>query len=412
MKELFTKKNVVLFFMVIANLAWLGLVFQNEGIISRPSLLRDYPIYEKIAKSGMITLGMLGIATLMSGAKYSVRSSDNISTPILAGAGLLLALVCFINLTANPDGRYPWKSGLSYVRVGARPQKMDIYMRQNQTAQILILGSSRSFALSSKTLDEKYDMQAFNMGVEIGDTTDFLAFTRFVLDHQQEPPLLMIIEVGPSTFEGNSELEKTPLQMIPYLPASKITPALWSILKTLFMLSTFTDSIYHTGVILQENQPRFKFLADGTLPQPPVDMDKYQDTWQKQAKSFRKMDRKTLPIEKSEELKALIALAKQKEIAIVFYSAPLTGDLLKDGRIQKTYRQYDRAIKTFLSSMQKEQENVFFVDVASRKQISNLRHNGFIDGFHLTDYGAEKVIERLNPAIQSALQWAEQARQK
>jgi hypothetical protein len=112
---------------------------------------------------------------------------------IVAIAGIsLLILIAAVNFIVNPYGIYPPHVIAPAAFNTTRSQKMGLFSAMNPPAEIVVLGSSRSFTVEPAYITEKTGLPAFNASFTSGSVRDYLGFTRYAVEVGRQPRVLII----------------------------------------------------------------------------------------------------------------------------------------------------------------------------------------------------------------------------
>lgn len=358
-------------------------------------------------------LGLLILFLGFTNASLKPTNAKGTLPLLLLGWGVPLLFCIGFILYTNPNGVFPWGSASSYIYINARTIKTRIYLAEKQPAEILVLGSSRAFSIPSKKLQDIYGLNAFNMSVEAGGVIDFLSLTNFVLAHQDTPPKLLLVEFSHISLRIDA-WETGPMILWPYMPGETGVLPAWNGIKSPFSFTSLTDSVY-TQFLYPRQPPSYVFLARGNKNTEPLSQSLYHENIEKDLEQIRgSFQCRSLSKEGQEKAQNFIQLAQKEKIAVIFYTSPLNSDFTKRYLAQygNEFERCKRLFNQYAKNLAKNQENIFFVDLLQTKRISDLKNKGFIDTWHLTSYGAEKVLEALEPSIHSALEWVKQARIK
>jgi hypothetical protein len=319
-------------------------------------------------------------------------------------------IVCVI--LSNPYGIYPWDNHSTFIGLGARQTKLSLYNHFDKSADLIILGSSRAFTISPAYLAIKYPVHPFNMSVEVGSPADDLVFTKYII-HKQPDSIPKVFMVELVTAGLRSILWHTPMQLATLVPIYYQPALLYDYVNSTLNIQSLSDSILmgNTGSPLGDF---WKFGQDGWyLPviDDPADFYKTQLVLGG-ADDFSTTLCTSLDPEGEKIINSMIDLAHKYQFSIVFYRSPLNADLYKMFKTSvPAYTDCKKLVDAYFQEITSTHSNIFFQDLSEYQPIVSLKMTGFIDGQHLTPYGANKVVDTLAPEIRSALDWTLNARQ-
>lgn len=371
-------------------------------------ILQKFQGYTTLADlaTSLIILLLITLIIILTGSKR--EKAANILPFFMLGSLSILFIGTALILANNPEGRFPWGNPKYYLYTSARVMKTRSFVEQNKQAEILVLGSSRAFTLSTETLTKQYKLSAYNMSVESGGLQDYLWLTNFVLANQKEAPRLLLVEINIPTLLNTSWMD-SPIHMTPYMPQEKRPIVYWNTLKSVFTYSGLSASGFLQFIQLTQ-APYLVFEKDGYIVEEAPTPQEYQLAVTKDLDIFFRLRCTNISNENKNEMKQFIEVAKENKSAIVFYRSPLNYDFKR--RINQEDAQLktcEKLVKSYLTQLDKNYPHVFFQDLYG-SSIENLKNKGYTDAWHLTTYGAEKVLSALEPKIQEALQWAQKNR--
>jgi len=415
MHHLFNKRNFLFIILIILILAWVNFSFQKRfSNINLGSYARFYALVKQLAIIGILII----IAVFMWIPKNSLKSAKpNINIWLLTFFFTLFLGTTFA-LVMNPEGRFPWGNADSYLSIGARALKVRKFLesQNGKPFDAIVLGSSRSFTISAETLKNELNIDAFNMGVESATSVDIYGLVGFVLEHQEESPKVLIIEVAAPVINNDVWKTKGTLSLAQYLTVEKSGLIAEDVIKSTASFSGIANSLYafNTTIIMKRPlaQVTYRdFQESGHLIRTPLTSALYKKRIRATLNHFKQIKCSSLNSDGTDYIERLIHLALSQKISIVFYRSPLNADFLKGAKIKDPgYLKCDQLVSTYFNQLSRKNSHVFFEDLAYYKPISELGRDGFTDVWHLTSRGADLVVDALKPKLETALEWAEEAR--
>ncbi len=344
-----------------------------------------------------------------------MTEKTNINTSVyfwIAGILIFFVPVIVCVIFSNPYGIYPRDNHSTFLGLGARQTKLSLYNHFGKPVDFIILGSSRAFTISPAYLAEKYPVHAFNLSVEVGSPVDDLVFTRYII-HKQPGSIPKVFMVELVTAGLSSTLWHIPTQLAALVPMNYQPELLYEFANSTLNIQSLSDSILmgNSGSPLGDF---WKFGQDGWyLPviDDPADFYKAQLKLNG-ADNFSASLCTSLDPEGEKVINSMIDLAQKYQFSIVFYRSPLNEDLYKmfDTSVP-AYTDCKKLVDAYFQEITSTHPNIFFQDLSEYQPIVSLKMTGYIDGQHLTPYGANKVVDTLAPEIRSALDWTLNARQ-
>jgi hypothetical protein len=148
---------------IITSLLVLMTRFKSVRLLSKPLLkIGDYDTFSADFKLLVITIGL---SLFFSVLHLSAPAPDGTGKagpggrqiPVwVAGFALLIGVSIFVVVYANPEGRYPFNKRDNYVTLAARSLKTKLYRNLKATPDVVIYGSSASFAIPADVFKDKW----------------------------------------------------------------------------------------------------------------------------------------------------------------------------------------------------------------------------------------------------------------
>jgi hypothetical protein len=108
---------------------------------------------------------------------------------------LLALLVAGLDIVVNPFGSYPVHV-FEPIALSTRRPKLRLYEQRQPAPEIVLLGSSRSFAMEPAYVQERTSRPAFNAAVHAASTGDYLNLARCFARGRRAFPALLIVGLG------------------------------------------------------------------------------------------------------------------------------------------------------------------------------------------------------------------------
>lgn len=325
------------------------------------------------------------------------------------GVGLLFfaLVIAATNVYINPWHLYPTNWAPSRIE-NSRSDKIQLFQELNHAPEILVLGTSRSYAISASQIQDLTGMDAFNAAVLNGRLIDYLLFAQYVYRANPEsPPKLILAEVnGLSGLDEENTLLNTPYPWISFLPLDQRFEWWTFRVKHLFSASQLADAIYSI---------RYFDLYSG--------LDKFWEEWT--LDSSGSGTRETTPYfneilenvisrdpdvschfsELSPYYSDLIRLASSHGTRILFFTVPYHPQYYSEVlALDPDYQTCKKLIEDFMAKQIESGAPVTYVNFDQLASIHGVDTNlGFYDHQHITPLNSSLLIDALAPTIQEQL---------
>jgi hypothetical protein len=260
-------------------------------------------------------------------APESPDNARNASSPLLGFVLLGVLLLAGFNYTINPFGIYPPKF-YDPIVLTSRREKVRLYAAYNPPPEVVILGTSRSFTMPPAYIEELTGASAFNASFHGGQTRDFLAFTRYMVE-RGHPPELVILPLSPESFSFEDPPAPEPEE--PLRDYIEETNSIQRELDKIYALFGITQTNASFELLRVEARgrgvPHYEFGPDGqakfNIPYPLDEMVKIylEGPWDV---AFWQ-DRELIPIGVS-NFEEFLRLCEQNRIAVIGYMPPFHPD--------------------------------------------------------------------------------------
>ncbi len=411
--------KITLLLAVLLSLAQFWHNSKLASIFSKPVLRGiEYQAFSHEFRAFVLLAGLLLLSlTFLTPQKPDTtikRSSANWIISFVGVLSIVAALVAFV----NPEGRFPWNERKLYISIEARRIKTYLYERLNSTPELIVFGSSISFAAPASYFKDEWGLDAFNMSLNGGGPADFIYLLNYLIQKNPDakaPSTLLVEILSPRPRSGGSN--QMPLKIIPYVPRSQASLIFTQAVDSLISASVVSDSIF-TLFFVDTNRWEVwaTFSDDGTAVRtheivPPA-------AYQSRVKELIPLMKaliicKKLDTEGLMYIQKLVDLSHEHQFSIVFYRTPINFDFYalsntKPGQYAQCKQKFDAYMKT----LTKQNSNIFFSDLSDDKEISTLGNKIYSDTHHLNREGHVLVWQALEEEIESALQWAKTNRSK
>jgi hypothetical protein len=335
----------------------------------------------------------------------AVVSPARFLSATLASLLAALALIGVFNVAVDPHGEF----GLGLVPMDDaddhnRALKVALLRRTPEPPEALILGNSRSMALSPATVQALTGLRAFNAATAAGSAFDLLAFTRLALD---QPRPLRLLVVGLDTFMLHPV---RPMPDLLYFPLVLYLPETEPPLKAHAARVLRTVSI-HTGLLSAQNlfyrdrpRPRsVSFDPDGRVRYIPYDewvddgrwMAPLPDALEAVRKQYRgnfSLDPEPTP-QSQAALERWLEEARQAGVKIVIFLPPLHAYLRATLQREARYDEHLAAYRRYMDRL-RGRFRFEFHDLLDVHRFGG-DDRWFIDGTHMIGPNNDLVLHAL-----------------
>jgi len=330
------------------------------------------------------------------------------------GFGMMLILTIVTVAFVNPHSRFD-NTNFPHLTPGARVLKKDYLLQLEETPDIIVLGSSRSFTISPAYIKEKTQRSVFNMSVEGGRVGDFVIQLDYMLDHGIKPGVLMIELDSESLMGDYWNINDQPLSLTPNMPLDKRLIVYEESLRDVLGFYALSDSLFL--LTLSESYDdewvwAWSYQSDGLGVRKDVGHQKYLKLLNESIASrlVPHLRCRRFDPEATSALESTIQRAAENDIAVVLYSSPINivfynvaGSKDKEG-----LKACSNFTTSYFESLDAKYPNVVFKDLSEYRPISVLEENGYYDAVHLKPNAAAMVVDQLLNEIELAYQWAQE----
>lgn len=215
---------------------------------------------------GVMTVLFVYIFARYAESAESVETRHAMSLPVkvIVLAGALAGSFMALNYAVNPFGLYA-TTNYEPIVVNSRNQKVEIYEALPTPPDVVIMGSSRSFAVPPQYITQQTGLTAFNASVTGGVPRDFVAFTNFMIAQGHIPSTLIVgLSVDQLTLDY---VPLEPDRLAEYVEGARSIPG--EVVYELDNLFSLEQTEASLSVLLRENEEHkdeplyFQFDPDG-----------------------------------------------------------------------------------------------------------------------------------------------------
>lgn len=202
-----------------------------------------------------------------TGTERPARSAFAFSIGFIVALLGYLSVAVAANVLGNGTNLFPspWFPASTCIRAW-KARHLARLAQTRESPLVLVMGSSRVFALEERDVQSMTGLPAFNFGVSVGCPVDFIAQLRFALDSGVTPKII-VLGVDELAFGDNPEADHYDLQLVTNermfdeLSLRDRVPILAQGLKTISLGST-KQSLQNLWLRFRSAAP----LSDGTEP--------------------------------------------------------------------------------------------------------------------------------------------------
>ena len=342
-------------------------------------------------------------------------SSLGIISGILAVSILLVAWAVY----TDPRGYYG--TGHFQPRLTQRrAMNLEVYESYlNNPPDLIIFGSSRANTVDPAYIENVSGLVSFNASIPGGTPEYGLALFKYWADksHNNLPSVIFLETSAP--LSSGSSMRWSPIELIPYMRWATMRDVLGERLEM-----PFDGQHLAEGILVYESQTKYQIRrekpleANGVYARPNPDKFLNEDAFQR----YLERDIAQLDLTNCEDkqlhpvgiasLEGLIELAHENNSAVVIYTTPYHPDFVAQRITPSPDLVECMAIfQAYMTGLAQKHEHVFFLDYSLPESFSGtVDHTGFSDSHHLTWANNDRLIDAALPTIQTAYQWARQAR--
>lgn len=324
-----------------------------------------------------------------------------------AGFGVTVLLVVSITLLVDPRNlygltRYPQ----NHYIVEARALRLDLYAQQPAVPQVLVLGSSRSFPISPRYIQQRLGYTAFNATFEGGTPEDYVVMARYIIDRDHALPPVLLAEVTPGARYTPFFVSRWPLRLLPSMPSHVRTAVLEERLNWLVNLQHVSESFFVAAYSSQHGilENEWMFDEEGYLARPTVTEQQVRALLN--AAITRQPAIHCTDIDKgwAGAVNDLVALAAKYHSAVIFFTPPFHPQYYAE--VMQTDLEYQRchaALETLMQDLIQEHNHVYFLDYTHAQTMNGLdTAEGFFDYQHMAYHTADRLIDAAAATITTA----------
>ena len=324
---------------------------------------------------------------------------------------LTFCVIAAIIIGVNPYGGY----GSDYYppRIpDARRLKLDLYAQQETIPDILIMGSSRAFTISPQYITYTLGYSAFNASVEGGNIDDTLYIATYALEHFEDVPSVMLVDVVVDEVSGERYAERWSPRIFPYLPPQLVITSVWRRVTGLMDIQQLADSL---SVVRRDfrddtNTPlRWQFLEDG---QGVFGITEDDDLDTAVDRAIRDIGKDGCTPERIEQwthfADQLVDLAVSHRISLIFYSSPFHPRYYEAriGGIEAQEMCFT-FLEDYVKAAQEKNGMIFYLNFSQLQSLEgSANEEGYYDHFHLTPYNSNRLVAAATETIHLAMDLA------
>jgi hypothetical protein len=334
----------------------------------------------------------------------------------IIGVFSILGITTVSVLILNPVGAFTWNiNRVAYS--DARLLKPYLYNQLNSTPDIIFLGTSISNSIPAQKYAQRFSLTGFNFSTVGGTVVDYATLTNLILSKStpDKNPAVLVTEVlspglSPSHV-GIKYYEQYPVEFTEYMPINFAFETILTHLDEIFTFSTFSQIIYIEYFIRHKQWNEITdFRPDGAwITMPPIKKESvYKRNVAVGGQDLNKLLQcANLDAEGQNLIVKMVALSRQQHTSVVFYRSPINDDFYTITKKKpKTYEPCEKKFNQFMEQIQRENPNVFFVDLSHYVPISSGGQALYLDSHHLNSVGSDRLLEVLTPTIQKAVEYA------
>jgi len=371
---------------------------ENCGALLLCSLVFAAFFLEKIKKRGVLK------------KDRSVKTKDDRLFKLSLGFFIVILASSVVSIVVvNPRGLYGF-SLFPQLYDNIRQEKVGYYLDLTETPEVIIIGTSRTLSLSPDYIEETLGYSAFNFGISGPQLDDSLLVAKFVFDHSDlQRPEVIIFEVeGLHRINPKRTAQVSPLQFVAYMEAEMKVLAVVSRIQEIFNVHQLSEALYVLQAVQGDEalSTYWDVTPNGfTAFKPPFtleeDIARLEETGRPKTSCKNKS-------ESEDYIREIVDLAEKHDIAIVFYISPMHPYFFqKYFEKDSNYVQCFNDVYEFFVSLEKEHENVFFINLKNIESIDGITdETGFYDRQHLTPKNANLLIDAMAESIHQAYQKA------
>lgn len=328
---------------------------------------------------------------------------ERVAAYLFGGAGLALLVVVGTILTVNPRGMYI-SSRYTPHQLILRGAKMADYLALPERPEVVVLGSSRAFTISPKTITAETGLSAYNMAVEGGTIEDVL-----ILARQMNPlPEVLFIEIQPGLpRQSNDIAARAPLGWLPHMRLETALLTLQNRFESLINLHHFAEAVYIARYArLYARQPKEwpLFEADGMASRAEISAAELEQNVLVDIGGLQPIRCDSVDEISRNEMDALILKAASEETALVFYVSPYHpqyyDERLKD---EPDYQRCQQAFVDYMNEVMAASQRVFLLDFSLLTSIGGSSdETGYFDAQHLTAANGNRLIAAAADTLRAA----------
>ena len=401
-----------------------GLFFvQNQIIDAAGRFIRLLPlIIFWLIISILWGVKLLSKSVSISQARQAVPPNSGPALTWVFGFSLAFALIAGTIIYADPSGLYGTKI-YQPLNLSLRDEKAMGYLVFSPPPDIVILGSSRAFTVSPKYIQATLGYSGYNASTTAGTSLDSLIMTRFMFDHTpRNPPSVLLVYLDPGiTVYESYTVYYTPLYLLQYADKMTAVAGIQVRINGLLDPKQVTDSIYsirYTQLVGGPADVNWKFdSVDGqgvstAFQDLEVELKGNIEGAKPVFASNPACDKSqpcALSADGARYTEELIALARQHNTAVVFYTIPIHPmyyiAIFKENHV---FQAGSLALADYMDNLRSRYDNVYFLDYSSLESFDGLdTAAGWYDGAHMTAENNNRVIKAAAGTLRQAYQWAE-----
>jgi len=412
------KKNLPLLLVLFLLCAYAFLTFQKpEFTPNGPPTDLDLSVFIEFSQRIFLFIGV-GLFTIvvLSQTENQNEVKQFSSRVWIMGIFSILGITTVSVLIFNPIGAFTWNIDRVAHR-DTRLVKPQMYNQLNPAPDIVFLGTSISYRILAQKYAQRFSLDGFNFSVLGGTAVDYSTLTNFIVSEStpDKKPAMLVTEVlSPGllpTHAGVKYYKRYPIEYAVYMPLNFAFETVSTHLDEIFTFPAFSRIIYVEYFIQNKRWNELTNLRpDGAgKTVPPI----AKESTYKRAVAVGGQDLNTLlqcanlDAQGQDLIAKMVASGRQQHISMVFYRSPINDDFYAIMKKKpKTYEPCEEKFNRFMEQIQRENPNVFYVDLSHYAPISSGGKALYLDSHHLNSVGTDRLLDVLTPTIQKAIEYA------
>lgn len=322
-----------------------------------------------------------------------------------------LGIISGTSIYVDPRNMYGTTYYAPFV-VPGREEKLSYYAALENTPDVVVMGSSRAFALSPAQITAETGYSAFNMSLASGRINDVWIYSQYMLtQHNNRLPRVIILEIDfPIPVDNDYTASYSPLSLFPFMDSETRRKALQYRLDGLLDVDQFAESLYS----LRFTRAYGSFA--GNYQVQPDGWTTTRDYTEQELAANLVRDIDMIPSscwqsprpEGERLLRDYITLAHTHGSTVLLLRMPYQPTYYSTMRERMpNFDTCENIQREFFASLASEYDNVLVADYHTPESFPGIDTvEGFYDRYHLTNLNASILIEQLLGTIRQGYQLA------